>query len=88
MAVTTNFELRKSDAAMYQNVPELYVRNDSDVAKVKQEIESRKSNIGNSSKVVDENGEPLVMYHGTNSDFTVFEIGESGKVTRIVSLMV
>lgn len=27
----------------------------------------------NASKVVDENGEPLVVYHGTNSDFNVFD---------------
>jgi hypothetical protein len=28
----------------------------------------------NSSKVIDENGEPLVCYHGTNNEFTVFKI--------------
>jgi GNAT superfamily N-acetyltransferase len=28
----------------------------------------------NSSKVVDENGEPLVMYHGTQNTFTIFEM--------------
>jgi hypothetical protein len=27
----------------------------------------------NASKVVDENGEPLVVYHGTNSIFTIFD---------------
>jgi hypothetical protein len=27
----------------------------------------------NSSKVVDENGEPLVVYHGSNVDFNIFE---------------
>ena len=27
----------------------------------------------NSSKIVDENGEPLVVYHGTDADFTVFD---------------
>lgn len=27
----------------------------------------------NASKVVDENGEPLVVYHGTNADFEVFK---------------
>jgi hypothetical protein len=32
------------------------------------------------SKVVDENGEPLVVYHGTASDFTVFNVGLSGSV--------
>ena len=30
------------------------------------------------SKVVDENGEPLVVYHGTLSDFTKFRPSESG----------
>lgn len=35
----------------------------------------------NSSKVVDENGEPLVMYHGTASDITSFDMydGSLGK---------
>lgn len=27
----------------------------------------------NASKVVDENGEPLVVYHGTEAEFTEFE---------------
>jgi hypothetical protein len=30
----------------------------------------------NSSKVVDENGEPLVVYHGTNKKFNIFKINE------------
>tara|TARA_R110000764_G_scaffold77156_1_gene154595 strand:- start:64 stop:8589 length:8526 start_codon:yes stop_codon:yes gene_type:complete len=30
----------------------------------------------NASKVVDENGEPLVVYHGTNYDFDIFESGK------------
>ena len=30
------------------------------------------------SKVVDEAGQPLVVYHGTPSDFTVFEAGDLG----------
>ena len=28
----------------------------------------------NASKVVDENGEPMVVYHGTNNDFTIFKL--------------
>ena len=32
----------------------------------------------NSSKVIDENGEPLVVYHGTNSDFTKFSLERVG----------
>lgn len=30
------------------------------------------------SKVIDENGEPLVMYHGSSEDFDIFETGRSG----------
>ena len=33
----------------------------------------------NSSKVLDENGEPMVCYHGTNRDFSVFDIKEIGQ---------
>ena len=36
----------------------------------------------NSSKVVDENGEPMVVYHGTKGDFNTFKSGEKG--TRYV----
>ena len=32
----------------------------------------------NSSKVVDENGEPLVVYHGTNAVFSKFQKGDTG----------
>lgn len=32
----------------------------------------------NSSKVIDENGEPLVVYHGTSSEFNVFNVSEDG----------
>lgn len=32
----------------------------------------------NASKVVDRNGEPLVVYHGTNSDFTKFSLEKVG----------
>jgi hypothetical protein len=31
----------------------------------------------NASKVVDENGEPLVVYHGTGSDFNIFKVGKT-----------
>lgn len=31
-----------------------------------------------SSKVVDENGEPLIVYHGTPSEFTVFNVSDIG----------
>lgn len=32
----------------------------------------------NASKVIDENGEPLVVYHGTHSDFNVFSKSKEG----------
>lgn len=35
----------------------------------------------NASKVVDENGEPLVVYHGTDADFTVFDRAMIGSAT-------
>jgi hypothetical protein len=35
----------------------------------------------NVSKVVDENGEPLVVYHGTNRQFNVFDLKEIGQGT-------
>lgn len=40
----------------------------------------------NSSKIIDENGEPKVMYHGTRNSFNVFDIeksGESNTVARV-----
>ena len=33
----------------------------------------------NASKVVDENGEPLVVYHSTGYDFNIFKLSEIGK---------
>lgn len=35
------------------------------------------NNPQNVSKIVDENGEPLVVYHGTRADFKVFEIQDN-----------
>ena len=35
----------------------------------------------NASKVVDENGEPRVVYHGTYGDFTVFDKAMIGSAT-------
>lgn len=35
----------------------------------------------NASKVIDENGEPLVVYHGTNVDFTQFDTAKIGGST-------
>jgi predicted ABC-type ATPase len=33
----------------------------------------------NSSKIIDKNGEPLLVYHGTNQDFSTFDLKTSGK---------
>ena len=33
----------------------------------------------NASKVVDENGEPKIVYHQTSADFTTFEVGRAGR---------
>jgi hypothetical protein len=42
------------------------------------------------SKVVDENGEPLIVYHATNADFTEFDTnlgsGVAGKGTYVTSI--
>lgn len=32
----------------------------------------------NASKIVDENGEPMVVYHGTKSNFTQFDLSKTG----------
>ncbi len=39
----------------------------------------------NVSKVVDENGEPLVVYHGSPKNFTIFDYNEKGKTNSVVS---
>ena len=36
----------------------------------------------NASKVVDENGEPLVVYHGTTADFNIFKLSENGALGK------
>ena len=38
------------------------------------------NNPENASKVVDENGEPLVVYHGTNENFTIFQEDRIGSL--------
>ena len=65
--LVTSYQFVKSDALDASNeTPELNVRNDSDIAKVQKDIENIKSAATNSSKIVDENGEPKVVYHQTN----------------------
>jgi hypothetical protein len=36
------------------------------------------NDVVNASKVVDENGEPLVVYHGTKSEFNIFDLSKAG----------
>ena len=38
------------------------------------------------SKVVDENGEPLVVYHGTKSDFGIFDLTKGGRSNEEASI--
>lgn len=47
--------------------------------KVNDRYEIINSTLNNASKVVDENGEPLVVYHGSEEDFDVFDISFFGK---------
>ncbi|WP_372473025.1 hypothetical protein AB4865_09495 [Capnocytophaga sp. ARDL2] len=77
--VVTSWQKKKSDALdASKETPRLNVRNDSDLTKVQKEIEQIKSAKENSSKVVDENGEPMVVYHGYRSeDFYEFEQREA-----------
>ena len=71
--VVTSWKIEKSDALDASSTSGPNVRNDSDIAKVKKEIESIKEGAKDCSKVVDENGEPIVVYHGTDANFTVFD---------------
>ena len=34
------------------------------------------------SKIVDDNGEPLIVYHGTNADFTEFDLSKASDTTK------
>ncbi|MBQ1933123.1 MAG: hypothetical protein II360_06475 [Muribaculaceae bacterium] len=36
----------------------------------------------NTSKVVDENGEPLVVYHGTKAEFAIFDASHNHKANK------
>jgi len=41
------------------------------------------NDLENASKVVDENGEPLVVYHGTTKYFNVFDLKFASKQTKV-----
>lgn len=38
------------------------------------------------SKVVDKNGEPLVLYHGSRSEFNIFDINKSGESNTVAKV--
>ena len=80
--LVTNYEFVKSDALDASNkTPELNVRNDSDIAKVKKDIETIKESAKNSSQVVYNNGEPNVVMHNSPRLFTEFNKGKIGTST-------
>ena len=62
----------------FTKVGEREVTKKSDGSKVNIPIYQKGESI---SKVVDENGEPLVVYHGTLGEFTVFDFNKLGEVT-------
>lgn len=55
----------------------------SPIADFTTKIEKEIEKANNSSKVVDENGEPLVVYHGTRADFNIFDINKAGQSNTI-----
>ena len=79
--LVTSYQFVKSDALDASNeTPELNVRNDSDIAKVQKDIENIKSAATNSSKIVDENGEPKVVSNIDVETYLANAVRE-GKVT-------
>lgn len=58
----------------------VYNSNGDRIAKSEQALRNFYNWFGD-SKVVDDNGRPLVVYHGTSSDFDTFDIDQSGKNT-------
>ena len=78
VAVVTNFQKKVADAQMLREAPELNALDASAVAKIHDEIELQKEKLLNCSKVVDENGEPLIVFHGTrNGGFNVFDTSKA-----------
>ena len=78
--VVTAWQFKKSNALdAPDGTPGLHVRNDFDAAKVQQEIDTIKKNLDNSTKVVDENGEPLVVYRGGEKIY-IFEPDKASRM--------
>lgn len=77
--LVTSYQFVKSDALdASTETPGLNVRNDSDIANVQKDIKNIKNAAINSSKVVDANGEPMVVYHGSNwKGITTFDRSQS-----------
>ncbi len=75
----TFYQFVKSDALdASTETPGLNVRNDSDIANVQKDIKNIKNAAINVSKVVDANGEPMVVYHGSNwKGITSFDRSQS-----------
>jgi len=87
--VVTSWHKKKTGALDAQSAPGLYVRNDPAVlTSIKQDMAKIKTSLDNSSKVVDENGEPLVVYHGTGTpDITEFKHSKAtDKTGRMMGL--
>ena len=59
----------------------VYNSNGDRIAKSKEALENFYKWFGD-SKVVDEQGRPLVVYHGTSAEFSVFDITKVGESTR------
>lgn len=70
-------------AAPMSQAPGRNVLNDADKYKIQQDIAKIKSDAENSSKIVDKNGEPLVVYHGSQSRFTVFDSNRGTNIEAI-----
>lgn len=77
--LVTSYQFIKSDALdASTETPGLNVRNDSDIANIQKDIKNIKNAATNASKVVDANGEPMVVYHGSNwKGITTFDRSQS-----------
>ena len=87
--VVSSWTTKKTGAAMYEESPRLNVQDDPAVLEsIKADIQKIKNAGEFSSKIVDENGEPLVVYHGTGtSDIMEFKTSKAtDKVGRLMAL--
>lgn len=61
------------------------LKRDGYARKVEDRYEFINSSLNDASKVVDENGEPLVVYHGSTKRFTTFDTNKTGSTTGDIS---